>query len=81
VIATLGVILLSVTGAVMWWRRRPRGRLGTPPLPADKRLAAGVVVLILALGIFLPMAGVTLVAALLIDLLISAANRLRGKAA
>ncbi len=81
VLATLGVILLSVTGGVMWWRRRPRGRLGTPPLPADKRLAAGVVVLILALGIFLPMAGVTLVAALLIDLLISAANRLRGKAA
>jgi uncharacterized iron-regulated membrane protein len=78
VIATLGVILLSVTGAVMWWRRRPKGRLGTPPMPADKRLAAGVVVLILALCLFLPMAGVTLLAALVIDLLISAGQRFRG---
>ncbi|MBI1253932.1 MAG: hypothetical protein GC196_06245 [Hyphomonas sp.] len=78
VIATLGVILLSVTGAVMWWRRRPKGRLGTPPMPTDKRLAAGVVVLILALCLFLPMAGVTLLAALVIDLLISAGQRFRG---
>lgn len=81
VIATLGVILLSVTGGVMWWRRRPSGRLGTPPIPADKRLAAGVVALILALCLFLPMAGVTLLAALVIDLLIAGAGRLRREAA
>lgn len=78
VIATLGLILLSVTGAAMWWRRRPKGRLGTPPMPADRRLAAGVVVLILALCLFLPMAGVTHLAALAIDLLISAVRRFRG---
>jgi hypothetical protein len=47
-------------------------------MPADKRLAAGVVVLILALCLFLPMAGVTLLAALVIDLLISAGQRFRG---
>jgi len=81
VIATLGVILLSVTGGLMWWRRRPKGRIGTPPMPADKRLAVGVVVLILALCLLLPMAGVTLLAALMIDGLISAGNRLRRKAA
>jgi uncharacterized iron-regulated membrane protein len=81
VIATLGVMLLSVTGGIMWWRRRPKGRLGTPPMPTDKRLAVGVVVLILALCLFLPMAGVTLLAALVIELLISAGNRLRRKPA
>ena len=80
-IATLGVMLLSVTGGIMWWRRRPKGRLGTPPMPADRRLAVGVVVLILALCLFLPMAGVTLLAALVIDALISAGNRLRRKPA
>ena len=73
--------LLSVTGGIMWWRRRPKGRLGTPPMPADRRLAVGVVVLILALCLFLPMAGVTLLAALVIDALISAGNRLRRKPA
>ena len=83
VIATLGVILLSVTGGIMWWRRRPKGRLGTPPMPGDKRIAAGVIVVIAVLCVFLPMAGVTLIAALLADALISGGSRLlrRGKPA
>ena len=75
VIAALGVILLSATGGIMWWRRRPKGRLGTPPMPGDKRLAVGVVVLIVVLGVFLPMAGLTLLAALAVDMLISAGKR------
>lgn len=79
VIAALGVILLSLTGGLMWWRRRPKGRLGTPPMPTDKRLAAGVMALIIALGLFLPMAGLTLVIALAVDLLVSAGNRLWPK--
>lgn len=79
VIAALGVILLSATGGIMWWRRRPKGRLGTPPMPGDKRLALGVVTLIIVLGVFLPMAGLTLLAALTIELLISAVRRLGGK--
>jgi uncharacterized iron-regulated membrane protein len=80
VVAALGVILLSVSGAVMWWRRRPAGRLGTPPMPANRALAAGVVVLILGLCVFLPMAGLTLLAALGIDLLAGMAARFRAAA-
>lgn len=76
-VAALGVILLSVTGALMWWRRRPAGRIGLPPMPADRRLAGGVVALIIALGIFLPMAGVTLILALLADCLYTGVRRLR----
>jgi len=76
-IAALSVILLSVTGGLMWWRRRPKGRLGTPPMPSDRRIAAGLLVLIVVLGLLLPMAGVTLMAALVIDLLISGTRRLR----
>jgi uncharacterized iron-regulated membrane protein len=80
VVAALGVILLSVSGAVLWWRRRPAGRLGTPPMPANRALAAGVVVLILGLCVFLPMAGLTLLAALGIDLLAGMAARFRAAA-
>ncbi|MBI1340358.1 PepSY domain-containing protein [bacterium] len=68
-IAAAGVVALSVTGGVMWWRRRPRGRVGVPPMPADRRIAGGVVAVILALGVFLPMAGITLVLAICLDLL------------
>ena len=80
-IAALGVILLSVTGGIMWWRRRPKGRLGTPPMPSDKRIAAGLLVLIVVLGVLLPMAGVTLLAALFVDALLSGIRRLRRSAA
>jgi len=76
VVATLGVIFLSVTGGMMWWRRRPKGRLGIPPMPGDRRIAAGVVAMIAVLCLFLPMAGATLLAGLLADTLISRGRRL-----
>jgi len=66
---------------MMWWRRRPKGRLGTPPLPSDKRIAAGLLILVVVLGVLLPMAGLTLLAALLIDLLVSVFRRPRAGAA
>ncbi|MBI1399062.1 PepSY domain-containing protein [Hyphomonas sp.] len=78
VVAALGVILLSVSGAIIWWRRRPAGRLGTPPMPANRALSAGVVVLILCLGVFLPMAGLTLMAALIVDYVFERAGRRRA---
>lgn len=31
--ATLVVILLAVSGTVMWWQRRTGGRLGAPAMP------------------------------------------------
>jgi len=67
VIAALGVVALSVTGGVMWWRRRPKGRVGVPPMPKDRTLAAGVIGLVIALGLFLPIAGLTLLIALILD--------------
>lgn len=77
-LAASGVVALSVTGALMWWRRRPKGRLGLPPLPPDKRLASGLVLLVICLGIFLPMAGITLVLALVADFLFGWATK-RGR--
>ncbi len=81
VIAALGVMALSLTGMVMWWKRRPEGRLGVPPMPANRHIAAGVIVLILALCLFLPMAGVTLMAALVLDQLWQLGARLRSSGA
>jgi uncharacterized iron-regulated membrane protein len=65
----LGIVFLCVTGPLMWWRRRPRGvdRLGAPrarmPLRTTPLLAVGVV----ALGVFLPVFGVSLACVLLAD--------------
>lgn len=64
----LALIGSCVTAVVMWWQRRPAGL--APPLPRNLKLAKGLVVLIAAFGIMLPLAGLSLVAVLLIDWLV-----------
>ncbi len=65
----VAVVISCVTGPLMWWRRRPRGAgsVGAPrgrmPLAASPLLAVGVV----ALCLFLPVFGASLLLVLLLD--------------
>ncbi|MFC4786451.1 PepSY-associated TM helix domain-containing protein [Nocardioides sp. MAHUQ-72] len=69
VLTCLLVIGSCVTGPLLWWRRRPRGRtsLGAPrgrlPLRTSPLLLLGVV----ALGVLLPLFGVSLLLVLALD--------------
>ncbi|HYF62065.1 MAG TPA: PepSY domain-containing protein [Herpetosiphonaceae bacterium] len=68
--AALMVVLLSVTGVIMWWKRRPDGRLGAPAAPQvlpRKKTVAGVTLL---LGVLFPLVGVSLIAVGLLDWLV-----------
>jgi len=61
-LTALFLIALSVSGAVMWWQRRPTGVLGAPT-PLDRpRFGAALALTILALAIYMPMFGLTLIA-------------------
>ncbi len=71
----LGVITLSVTGAVMWWKRRPRGRLAAPPAPSPGAVSA-FAVLALAMGTLFPLLGLSILAAFAVDRLAPAALKL-----
>jgi uncharacterized iron-regulated membrane protein len=71
----LATILLSVTAAAMWWKRRPSGRLGVPPWPRDGRVVATVTALVLGLGALFPLTGLAILAMLALDLLVSRALR------
>jgi uncharacterized iron-regulated membrane protein len=77
VVVAGGVVMMCVTGLVMWWRRRPSGGfragLGAPALPADRRLAGGVIAVIAVLGAVLPLVGASLVCALALDWIASRA--------
>lgn len=55
----------------MWWIRRPEksGRLGAPPM-VDVALGKGAVVLTLLVSLLFPLAGLTLLAVLALDVLI-----------
>lgn len=67
----IGIVVLSVSGTWMWWRRRPRGRLGAPPAPAPARLrtVAGIA---LACGIAFPLLGASLLLVYALDRLLIA---------
>ena len=68
--AALVVILLSVSGTVMWWRRRPAKRLGAPPMPKNFPLWKGAVAIIVVMGLAFPLVGISLASVLLLDYLI-----------
>jgi uncharacterized iron-regulated membrane protein len=69
-----GVIAVSLSGLVMWLKRRPAGaRLGAPPQPVDTPHAKGALLITLALSLAFPMLGLTLLAVILLDLVVLAA--------
>lgn len=71
-IMCLLVMFMCVTGPTMWWRRRPRGARsmaaprGRMPIRTTPLLAVGLV----ALGVFLPFFGISLLVILLVDQLL-----------
>ncbi len=70
----LAIILMSVSGAVLWLKRRPvAARLGAPPRPADVPYAKGAILITLALSLAFPMLGLTLLAVMVLDLVILSA--------
>ncbi len=65
--AALTVLVLAVSGIIMWWRRRPERRLGAPPLPENFPLWKTAVAIIVVLGILFPLVGLSLIIVLLVD--------------
>ncbi|QDT85320.1 PepSY-associated TM helix domain-containing protein [Gimesia chilikensis] len=66
-IASLGLLGLSVTGLWMWWKRKPHGRSGFPrtPLPGSLPLWGWIVIAVC--GILFPVAGISILAICLLD--------------
>lgn len=68
--ACLALITLIVTGVWMWWKRRPHGRIGAPARPTDRRTAYTVIAIMAVLGLLFPLAGISMLAVLLLDWLV-----------
>ena len=65
-----GLILISVSGVIMWWRRRDQGVLGAPKVMLTPRVSIGLLAIVLVLGIYLPLFGTSLVVVFLLEKLI-----------
>ncbi|GAB4373300.1 MAG: PepSY domain-containing protein [Kiloniellaceae bacterium] len=74
-LACIAIVLMSVSAAVMWWKRRSKGSLGAPSLPADWRIPRTVLVIALVAGVFFPLVGLTLLVAGAVELALAAARR------
>jgi uncharacterized iron-regulated membrane protein len=70
VAACFGIALLCVSAAVMWWKRRPAGSLGVPPLPANPRAHYGVIGVLVIGGVAFPLVGASLLIMLTLDTLV-----------
>jgi uncharacterized iron-regulated membrane protein len=67
-VTALGLLTLCASALVMWWRRRPGGTLGIPaPRVAEFRVGAGLKIAIVALGLLLPVLGLSIVLLLAMD--------------
>ncbi len=67
--AALVTILLSVTGTVMWWQRRPQGSgiLGAPAMPPYVQNWKVPLIIVAVLGFIFPLVGLSLIGVLLLD--------------
>ncbi|KPA92606.1 putative iron-regulated membrane protein [Pseudomonas asplenii] len=66
----LMILLGSVSGLVMWWKRRPQGSLGVPPLRHDLPRWKSAMLVMLALAVLFPLVGASLIVVWLLDRLL-----------
>ena len=75
--ACAGMVLLSMSAGVMWWKRRPKGSMGTPPMPRDRRVFRGLLAILAAGGLVFPLVGASLLAMLALDATLARMRRAR----
>jgi uncharacterized iron-regulated membrane protein len=69
-LTAIGLVLISVTGFVMWRKRAPTDQLGAPPKIPDATLGFGFVIIIGIAALLLPMLGISLIALALFEFLV-----------
>lgn len=74
----IALICLCVSGIVVWWKRRPVGRLAAPARKDGDRLARGVVAIAVVLGCVFPLLGASMLVVLVLDTAISMGTRRSG---
>ncbi|SDC27557.1 Uncharacterized iron-regulated membrane protein [Pseudomonas guariconensis] len=77
-VVCLMILLGSVSGLVMWWKRRPAGGLGVPPLRHDLPRWKTATVVMLVLGVAFPLVGASMLVMWVVDSLVVRRRILAG---
>jgi uncharacterized iron-regulated membrane protein len=59
----VALMLLCVSGVVVWWKRRPSGSFAPPPRRHGDRLAVGTLIIAAVIGVFFPLLGASMLLA------------------
>ncbi|WP_417280504.1 PepSY-associated TM helix domain-containing protein [Celeribacter sp.] len=76
-LACLAMVMLCVSAATMWWKRRPSGALGIPTVPTDWRIPRTLLGMAVVAGIFFPLVGLSMLLLLGIELVAQMIGRRR----
>lgn len=76
--ACVAIVVLAVSAGAMWWKRRPSGSLGVPPLPGDNRVFRGLLAILIVGGVIFPLVGISLAIMLALDFIYSRMRRPRA---
>ncbi len=63
----LALVTVAVSGAVMWWRRRPTGKLGAPLPKGTIRHSGALVAAVVALAFVVPLFGISLAVVVVLE--------------
>lgn len=77
-LTAIGLVLMSVSGFIMWRKRAPEGALGAPPVMPEAKIGIGFAIIIIVAAILLPVLGASLVIIFLLEKILFARwNRAR----
>lgn len=76
--ACAAIVMLAVSAGIMWWKRRPAGSLGVPPMPSDPRVFRGLIAILVIGGLVFPLVGGSLIVMLALDWLFARGRRRAG---
>lgn len=62
----VALMLLCVSGVVVWWKRRPTGSFAPPPCRQGDRLALGAIAIAVVIGVVFPLLGASMLLAALL---------------
>ncbi|MCJ7873638.1 PepSY domain-containing protein [Phaeobacter sp. J2-8] len=74
-LACLAMVALCVSAAVMWWKRRPVGKIGAPSLPLDWRIPRTLLLMAVVAGVFFPLVGLSMLVIVAVELVIHFTGR------
>jgi len=66
-LTALGLVTLSLSALLLWWRRRPQGALGAPPALAESHYPAALLGMLVLLGLYLPLLGASMLSLWLLE--------------